>query len=124
MNNITDLERELIYWSDKLVEAERKFTIARVELEPLEAMKKTKFALIESEFDTDKQAVRSRLALISKDWRNFNTELTKKQIAYYQAQGEKNVAQVKFETIRSLFSFRKQELTMLGSEYDSSKIRG
>lgn len=123
--NIQDLEKELVHWGQELYIREKIYGKAEAEFVAIDAVRKIKFASIEAGILTEKsEKAKERQALLSNQWITFNNEHTEKEIAKIVAKSDRDAVRGKFESVRSVFSLRKAELSMLGTEFDNSNIRG
>lgn len=90
------------------IEKKRKYTL-------LEAEKKIKFAYLFLEKSLiPKAKEREMLVYTSDEWRKYNDELTNAEVEYDIAKSKLDNAIVNWETCRSFFSVKKQELNTLG----------
>lgn len=115
--------KEMLYWSNEYSKYILEHANAEQEFLIIDSIKEIKRAVLMSGFDVKSEAEKKRLMLISEEWQTFNSDYTVKECKETLLRRKKENAKNRFETLRSQYSFFKTELTMLGSEFDNSKIR-
>jgi len=116
--------QEMLYWCDEYSRYTLEHLRAEQEFNAIDSIKDIKKALLMTSFDVKTEAEKKRLMLISDEWQNYNKEYTIKTCKELELRRKKENAKIRFETSRSQFSFLKTELSMLGDEFNNSKIRG